>query len=65
MAILVFRNSDQTGISAYGREITESAALNLEFATMVRIGFSTKQSQFSVLIRKRRPQATALSFCFR
>jgi hypothetical protein len=51
MAIWVVRNTDQTGESPYGRTITESASLKLEYGNMVRIGFATKRSQFSVLIK--------------
>jgi hypothetical protein len=51
MGISVYRTSDHTGTSAYGREITDSANLRLEFEKMVCIGFGTKQSQYRVLIQ--------------
>jgi hypothetical protein len=51
MGISVYRTSDHTGVSAYGREITENANLRLEFDKIVCIGFGTKQSQYRVLIQ--------------
>jgi hypothetical protein len=54
MAIPVFRTSDKTGPSMYGKEITENAHIGLrKFARndqVVNIAFSTEQSSFSVLI---------------
>ncbi len=51
MGISVYRTSDKTEVSAYGREITDSANLRLEFEKMVCIGFGTKQSNYRVLIK--------------
>jgi hypothetical protein len=51
MSIKVYRTSDRTAASDYGREITDNATVALQFDTMVGIFFSTEQSSFSVLIK--------------
>jgi hypothetical protein len=51
VAIWVVRNTDRAGESPYGKTITENANLKLSHDNMVRIGFGTKRSGFSVHIK--------------
>jgi hypothetical protein len=51
VGIWVVRNTDRRGESPYGKTITENANLRLSHDSMVRIGFGTKRSGFSVHIK--------------